>query len=614
MQITGKASFNDLPQVKDFSFFISGISVSNLNPVYFLFYDTQSNVFSFNFYNGFLKTDKTTYLYNTNELIDIQGYVKNNKFYYKINDIEFETNNNFSYLDKIFIDSIDTKVSFDLFVNSEPINYSFQVNNTYPFTGILSGKIITDVPFYIKDYSLSFKNSNAQLLSGNSNLTGKMLAGNNVFTLKDIDASYFQYLNLFSINFETIFGNLLNDFSSYRDGLYNKKILSLKESPFNVYEKTLLFNGSWNNNEFEYFPNNENYNLTFLIDNIDYLGVNYPSLLSFKLESFSPLNKNSYISEYVTGFELINQGNYSGKPPEAVFSKYYYVEGVSQSLNNLLFSTGCQDTIKINYLGNSTGEASGYLTLKNVRLNNFYGNGVNTFKAAFNYNPYSNGSGYTGAPIIIWQTGGNCFSIADSYGESGQFKKIHNTFARINSHADYLTGIVLTSGIKDNNNNVTGFVVTGLSITNIGSGYNSTFPPFVKFIRSQNDILNNDASGNLLYKKSGLYNFLTNWSINYNFPKENSIFFAEDLLDFNNLQIFDVNNNEINLIPINYYSGDINVPSDKKYITFNIGLSGLDNSKTISSLLTLKLKNEFEEKTIQKYIKNNRYYNPLTGV
>lgn len=600
MEISEKITFEKLPQVKDFSFLISGINISDFNPVSFEFYDIGSNYFSFNFQDGFLKidkkflkTNKIIYAYNNKELINIEGHIKNNKLFFKINDVVSDTDINFSNLNKIIINNIDTTINFDIFINSNPINYSFQVNENYPYQGILSGKINTDIPFYVKDYSLLFYNSNIDLLSGVSNLTGKISSGSNNFTLKDIDASNFQYLNSFSINFKTIFGDLFNQFSSYRDNFYNKKTISLNENLENIYNKSLLFDGIWTNNSFIYSKNIQNFNLNYLVQQLDYFGSNLKTPITLIFEPFQPLNNDYYTSEYITGFSLLNSGIYSGEVPSLTFSKYFYVDGVQQSLNNLLFSTGCQNTIRVNYSGNSTGEASGYLNLRNVRLNNFYGNGINTFKAAFDYISYSQGSGYTEAPTIIWNTGGNCFSIADVYGESGQFKKINNTKSKIKAHADYLNGLPLTSGITGEYGEITGYVVTGINMTNIGSGYNSTFPPKVNFIRSQNDLLNKDATGIFNYKQRDLYNFTGNWSMDYYFSN------------------VDINQNKINPVFLNnkyFFSGDIIVPFDKNSIFLNINLSGLDHTSPISGLLTIKAKNESEEKTIQKYIVNNRYY------
>lgn len=603
MQTTGKIIFDNLPQVKNFSFLISGISVFDLNPISFNFYDTGNNSFSFYLESGLITTNRIIYLYNTKESINIEGHVKDNKLYYKINDVAHDKQINFSSLSKLKINSFSESVVYDIFINSNPINYSFEVNPSYSLGGILSGKINTDTTFYIKDYSLVFKNSDIQLFSGQNNLTGIFSKGQNAFGLKDIDNLKLEYKNSFLIYFDTIFGSLKADLYSYRGDYYNNKIFSLSENSFNLYNKSFLFDGIVSGNNFYHVKNKENFNLTYSIGTFDYLGGDFPSLVSVKFEPVYPLNNSYYTSEYVTGFSLTNQGLYSGLPPSAEFIRYYYVDGISQYVQNLLFSQDCPNQIQITYSGKATGQASGYLDARDVYISGLYGNGINKYKAIFNYIPYSYGSGYTGAPIILWGTGGNCFSLADVSGEKGQFKKIHNTYAKIVSHADYLTGTVLTSGITGNNGIITGYKVTGLQLTNIGSGYTQIFPPKVYFIRSTEDILNQDASGILNYKKSGLYNFPASWSINYNFSGyllENSSFIG-------------VNQNEIQLIDNNYFSGNILIPSGEKLIYFDLNCSGLDNTVPLSSLITLNIGEDSNKIITQNYIYNDKYYNTNTG-
>lgn len=613
MQTSEKLTFNDLPQVKDFSFAISGISVSDFNPVSFKFRSINDNLldfnnleildvnnnpieftltdennhFSFNFESGFIKTNKILYAYNTKEYINIEGYKKDGKVFFKINEIPFEIETNFSFLDKIIIDTIDTNVSFDLFVNSNPINYEISVDPIYTLGGNLTGNVFSDTKLKIQNYSLNSLNSIPNLLSfSDTGLSGIFNSGNNLFVLKDADEIEFEYLNEFLIYTNTIFGEKITKLNSYRGNFYNNNSLTLNRSNSNTYSKSSLFEGYWNNS-FIYSGRNKNYNLSYFIQNLNYVGDPLLIPVSVKFEPSYPLNNSNYKSEYITGYKIINSGLYSGSPPEVKFSKYYFVDGISQALNTLLFSTGCSNLIPVNYIGNSTGEASGFLTLKNIRLNNFYGQGVNVFKAAFGYTSYSDGSGYTGAPIISWGTGGNCFSIADAIGESGQFKKIHNTSAKVSSHADYLNGKILTKNIYSEEGVVTGYIISGLKITNIGSGYNKLFPPKIKFNRSSEDPLTDDASIELLYKKNGLYNFTGDWSISYNF--------------------YDSINNKINNYN-GFFSGDFDAPIGEDAVNLNINLIKLDHTEPISGILTIKIGDNSNYKILQDYIYSDRYF------
>lgn len=412
MQFSGKTNFYDLPQIENFSFLISGISVSDLFDVSFSFFDIKSDAFSFVFKSGFLYTDKLVYAYNTQEKIDIHGYTKNGNLIYKINDVVGEVSGKFSKLDKFFINLIGDPVYCDIFINSYPINYYFAVNPNYSLSGTLSGTVVSDTKFNIKNYSLLFYNSNINLLSGESNLTGKINTGTNIISFKDIDPSNFEYVNSFSATFNTIFGGLENRFSSYRGDFYNKQTFSLNDNLLNIYKKSSLFNGDWSGNQFIYSKTKENYNLNYSFQNLDYVGTILSIPMSVKFEPAFPFNNSSYISEYVTGFKLTNSGLYSGSKPTAEFSKYYYVDGVTQSFENLLFSSGCSNQILINYSGNSSGAASGYLQARDVYISGIYGNGINKYKGIFGYHPYSHGSGYTGAPVVLWGTGQGCFNLS----------------------------------------------------------------------------------------------------------------------------------------------------------------------------------------------------------
>lgn len=589
MQITGSTSFV-LPQVKNFSFLISGIDVQNLNYLSFIFGDTGNKYLSFDFLSGFISTDKYVSTYNTTDKTNIYGYVNSSGMTYSINDVYGRETGNFSNLNRLYVvyPSGNSPVFFDFYAFSPQINYSLSFPSSYSFGGVLTGTITSDTAFDIKKSSVLFNNSNLYTnLLTTTGLTGKINSGTNNILLQDIDPSNFEYVNKFLISLSSAFGDVGGSTSTYRGNFYNRNAFTLTGYDSNTYSKSGLFDGAWSGNKFTYTDVSESFDLNYYAQNTDYIGNVLTVPVSIKFEAAGPSNSGAYKSEYVTGFNLTSSGSYSGRAPTANFSSYYYVDGIPQALNNLLFSTGCSSTLNVNYSGNATGAASGYLTLRSIYLSGLYGVGINSFKGAFEYTSYSNGSGYTGAPVITWGTGGGCFSLPDRSGESGQFKKIHNTSGVIYTHAGSLTGIVLVSGFMN-----TGYRVTGLTITNIGSGYNDTFPPKVSFIRWTGDSLTSNASGTLSYKKTGLYNFTGSWNITYNF--------------------LDSNNNSLNKYT-GYYSGDIALPYDKNNMGIKINLSGLDHTSPISGLLTVSMGYGSNQQTVRNYIYRSRAFDTATG-
>ena len=592
MQISGNTSFV-LPQVSNLSFLISNISISNLNSLSFTFSDTGSQSFSFNFASGLISTDKYISTYNTTDKTNIYGYINSSGITYSVNDVYGRQTGSFLNLNKLYAYVSGTVAYCDISIYSPQINYSLSFPSLYSFGGVLTGALTSDTVFDIKKSSVLFNNSNLYTnLLTTTGLTGRINTGTNNLLFQDLDPSNFEYVNKFLISLSPTFGDIGSNVSTYRGNFYNRNAFGLTGYDSNIYSKSGLFDGVWSGNKFVYTDVSESFNLNYYAQNTDYVGTVLTIPASIKFEAINPSNNTSYKSEYVTGFNLTSSGLYSGNTPTANFSSYYYVDGIPQALNNLLFSTGCSSTLSINYSGNATGAASGYLTLRDIYLSGLYAAGINGFKGAFAYTSYSNGSGYTGVPIITWGTGGNCFSLPDKSGESGQFKKIHNTSGVVYTHAGSLTGLVLTSGYMNSGGIVTGYKVTGLTITNIGSGYNDTFPPKISFVRWTGDPLTSNASGVFSYKKTGLYNFTGSWNITYNF------------LDSTNYSLNKYSG---------YYSGDIAFPYNKNNLGINISLSGLDHTSPISGLLTVNMGYGSTQQTVQNYIYRSRAFDSATG-
>jgi hypothetical protein len=591
MQFTGNNTLY-LPQVNQFSFLISGIDVFDTGVVNFQFNDTGSNYFNFQLSGGYVTTDRIISTYNTVDLFNIYGYIANNILNYQINNINYQKTVPFENLNSLIVSGGANPTNCSIFINSNPINANLSFNSTYNYTGLLTGFITSDTVFSTPPPSFLFYNSNLNFLTNTANYL-TINTGVNYFYAQDTDSTIVEYVNNFYASINPMFGIIGNKFSPNRVGISNQTSLFLSDINTNNYYQTSLFNGIWNGNNFTYVDNPTNYNLSFNLGGSTLVGDFSPSTLFIQYAPIYPSNNSSYVSQYITGFNLTNSGLYSGVPPTINFNNYYYVTGLNKSFESFLFSTGCSNSILTTFTGGlPSGNASGYLNLVNVYLSGIYGVGVNSFKAANSYTILNSGSGYQSAPNLIFATGGNCYSVPDYSGiQSGQFKYVSG-YGAVGNQAAGLTGYPLTSGITGSNGNITGYEVTGITLTNIGYGYSSSYPAKITFTRGSSDQLTNNASGNFSYKSTGLYNFTGSWNMTYNIFSTG----YTTLPELNGL-----------------ISGSTFMSSGQNNINLALSLTGLDNTSPISGLLTLYLSGVNQSLTTTKTIYQSRVFNLNTG-
>lgn len=592
MKLTGLSSIY-LPQVRNFYFSITGIKAPSSGVLDFIFYDTGSNSFTFRFSGGYISENKTLSTYNSLSPSDICGTLSGSKLTYKVNDVCNQKTCLFTGLNGLTVSGSQYPIYFDLIVSSAPINYSFNVYSTYNYGDYLTGVVSSDTNFIIRNPSLFFYNSNQELLSYTGSGILNIGSGYNYIKFKDIDDSATEYYNNFETTLNTTFGNIGKDCISRRANLLNKNILNFSDFYLNTYYQQPLFDVYSTGNRFVYVDEPSIYNLGYNIGNIDYNANPLPSILSVKYEPLYQLSNSGYYTEYITGYAITNSGMYSGQPPQVNFKEYFYVTGISNSFSSLLFSSGCSSTMSISFTGVSgSGNASGYLSLSDVYISGIYGAGTNKFKIVSSYTPMNSGSGYQSAPLIVWGTGGSCYSLPNYSGvQSGQFKRASG-YGAIVGHSAGVTGSVLTSGITGVLGTVTGYKVTGLQISNIGYGYNTTYPPTISFSRWTGDLLTNNASGVFYYKYTGFYNFTGFWNVNYNFDSKNSY----SLTAYSN-----------------YYSGNISIPPGNNNINLNIYSSGLDNTRPISGKLSFYLVGGNQSATGTRILYQSRTFDANTG-
>ena len=232
-----------------------------------------------------------------------------------------------------------------------------------------------------------------------------------------------------------------------------------------------------------------------------------------KFESLNPTNGQYYASEYITGFSLVSGGQYQ-YIPNVIFNNYYYITGILQNFNSMLFSSGCSGNIPIIFSNAGGHGASGNLLLQNVNLNNLYVVGNASYYIVTGLDMSVYGTSYTGISngTILSGIYNNCYDVPAFYGSNLYSFTQTNIFGSNFPEASYLTGTVLIdTGLFSG---ITGYTITGLDITNIGHGYNYQKIPTCNFIRQSGDFLISGATGNFLLKNSGIYNFNTVWSVN----------------------------------------------------------------------------------------------------
>ena len=581
MQFTG-TSVVLLPQVNQFSFSLTGLKVSNTGVVNFQFYDTGTGVFTFLLSGGIISTNKSISTYNTLEASSISGYYQSGVLNYLVNGIFGQQTVSFNRLNKVAVNSSGTVTNCDLNLSSPQINYTISFSPNYQYFGLLTGTITSDTAFPTNTPYLLSYNSNQNLLSANENLI-QVNTGTTLLRLSDVDESFYEYQNDFYIGLPASFGTIGDNYSSYRSGIINQNVLSFTPSTGNVYAETSLFDGSWSGTKFTYSDNPLVYNLGYNYSNFTFNGIPSASTLTVAFYPLTPQNGSGYQSQYITGLTIATGGDYAS-PPTAQFSQYYYVTGLQNSLQSFLFSSGCTG-IPVTFTGGSpTSGASGSLVLKQVRLSGIYGAGVNTFKIISGYSGISSGLGYQSAPTAVLGTGGGCYSVPDASGSQTAQFRFSSGLGAIYAQAAGLTGLVLTSG------SLSGYVVTGIQVTNIGFGYSASFPPNLTFQRASGDSRTGNASGVFSYKTTGNYQFNNFWDVSYNLGS-----------GFNSLTEY-----------AGYFSGSMNVLGNGN-VALQINCANLDNTSAVSGLLVTRFSVGTQNIYREQVIYQTRTFDLYTG-
>lgn len=442
--------------------------------------------------------------YNTGEPFSFKGWIDtNNGSYGKIDELfDFPIpayngiSNKSDLVDSFYIDSpVSGTLTCNAKINvSNPINYTFTIPSYY-LGKTVNGVLTCDTPIEIYGGNLQFYNSYEQLLTGNA-ITGNLYASTPFnIPLIDNDASS-QDNNVNGVlQLNTLGGEYPILFNSYRGINTGEAIInfqSLNSGNTNFGEK---FNYSWTDGKIlNYIDSTGTINLQYSYSKIDTNGFELPKTVSLSLST----NQIIIPRRYLNSFTLTSSGEYKFIPT-LKFTGYYYVTGFQNPISSFLFSSGCTGDLDVSYTNLGligVTNASGQLLTYPITLSGVYGNNINHFYMASGYKILSSGGRYTLPPTVVINTGkygSSCFDVPLTSGKQAWFTP-SSGYGAIELQAGYMTGFPLcTTGLV--NGTDTGLVVTGIQITNMGSGFSSSTPPACSFFRQNEDNLIKNASG-----------------------------------------------------------------------------------------------------------------------
>jgi hypothetical protein len=469
-------------------------------------------------------TGKLIGSFNSGESFDIDWLINSSVYQYSVNGEVLEnrkTKPSFN-IQRFFVNSTGLPISLHGQLYSENISYDLNFPSQFQALNIFSGGILnhSNYNFKVFDTSLEFYNGPEEVLTGNSLGT---VTGATTFPLvfQDTNDSLLDSEISFGITIDTSIGQINETFTVNRVSGLETTTGALETDTENEFLISLFDGSGITGNKFTYINTPSSLLINYYSPFTNLKGEEKPKTINISITGINPLNNSTYHSSYVTGFLLTNSGEYL-IPPIAKFTGYYYVSGLDTALNSILLSSGCSGAVPVTFSGNNSKglNASGVLNVSKVVLSGIYGEGRTTYYLPQTFSLLSGGTGYLSQPRAFLQTGvlSNCYDVGGKYNTTYLIFKPFTGNGLLGSSADYLTGEVLTTTGLVSGGQLTGYLVTGVRFTNIGSGYNTgNYIPKVSFLRGPSDTLtgfNINASGNLQMKSTGFYRFTENWGLN----------------------------------------------------------------------------------------------------
>lgn len=385
-----------------------------------------------------------------------------------------------------------------------------------------TGYIYSNVGQYVNSDAFQFYKSYESLLTGSpliaftntTNFPAKPIK----VIYQDNDSSSQNNKLTFDWQYNTSYQSIIAEYSLQRTGLYSTGISIL--SDLNTQTGfSGLFGGLWSGSSFLYADSPNSIIFSYYLSLSDSRGNPFPTSGTFNVSI--PSTGRFLTGEYISGFQLTASGEYLN-PPLIAVTGYYYCTGIQQSIGSLLFSSGCTGDLPVSFASaNGAGVgASGNLQTTPVTFNGLYSNGNQVFRIVYNYSTALIGTGYTMAPLATVNTGKygpSCYDVPLASGYNQFWYAPFRTSGTIDFEAGYFTGVALCkTGLVSGGLRI-GYIVTGIDVYNIGTGYSNRRPPLFSFIRTGENGLTSNASG-ILSLNTGFLNSQNNWTIEAGIP------------------------------------------------------------------------------------------------
>ena len=591
MLFTGN-SFKLIPNVKYLSFAFNNINLQGTGVAEIGV--SGSGIVKFRFANNKIYNESGAFVgvYDENSNTNISGNLTtgNYSFYIDGDLIASKIRRSSENYSKFFVNVTGANLTCNINLNSNDIPISITIPEKFLALSSITGRFLNNSlsnPFYIYDMFWQSWQNNESFFSGSC--SGIVSSGTGIdFVLQDINDNRFDETLNFLLGFNTSLGQIT--------GLYSiDKVSGLEPIETNLINDygdvsvSMLFDGSGIPvNYFTYANEPTSKILTYEVFSSNLMGDAKDKALTVTFEAISPASGAYYESNYVTGFSLTNSGEYL-YPPSAEFTGYYYVTGLNYNWNSLLLNSGCSGFIPVIFTGaNGYGaRGSGILSTAKIYLQNVYNAGINYYYMPTSFAMVTGGTGYLSPSRAILNTGiyANCYDVAQHFGYNYLIYSPFSAYGTMGVSAGYLTGVAMTVTGLVNGGTQTGYLVTGLDITNPGFGYNINSFPKMSFKRQNGDALTDNASGILTIKQSGYYDFTGHWSIQTG-----------------------ISNFDLVTMPIS--SGQTVLDSEQDFFTVRVDLSGKDHTQPIIGKLTVSTA---DGQSVYNYITGVRNYNVSTG-